>query len=57
MQSIELINRSFSIDVTFLDNIIAAEKAAILKSKIEELLNSLTSQQREAVYLRLSFRK
>ena len=52
MQSIELINQSFSIDVTILDDIIDAEKAALLKSKVEELLNSLTSQQREAVYLR-----
>ena len=52
MQSIELINQSFSIDVTILDDIIDAEKAVLLKNKVEELLASLTPQQREAVYLR-----
>lgn len=52
IQKVELINQSFSIDVTILDNIIDAEKAVILKNKVDELLASLTPQQREAVYLR-----
>lgn len=52
IQKVELINQSFSIDVTILDDIIDAEKAVLLKSKVEELLASLTPQQREAVYLR-----
>lgn len=51
-QTIELVDQPFSIDVTILDNIIDAENAALLKSKVEELLKSLTAQQREAVYLR-----
>ncbi len=52
IQKVELINQSFSIDVTILDDIIDAEKAVLLKNKVEELLASLTPQQREAVYLR-----
>lgn len=52
IQKVELINQSFSIDVTILDNIIDAEKAVALKNKVEELLKSLSPQQREAVYLR-----
>ena len=52
IQKVELINQSFSIDVTILDDIIDAEKAVILKNKVDELLASLTPQQREAVYLR-----
>lgn len=50
--TVELIDQSFSIDITILDNIIDAEDAALLKSKVEELLQGLTAQQREAVYLR-----
>lgn len=52
IQKVELINQSFSIDVTILDNIIDAEKAVLLKNKVDELLATLTPQQREAVYLR-----
>lgn len=52
MQKVELIDQSFSIDVTILDNIIDAEKAVVLKNRVEELLKSLSPQQREAVYLR-----
>ena len=52
IQKVELINQSFSIDVTILDDIIDAEKAVLLKNKVDELLASLTPQQREAVYLR-----
>lgn len=51
-QDIELIDQSFSIDITILDNIIDAEKAVLLKNRVEELLKSLTAQQREVVYLR-----
>ncbi|NLC50651.1 MAG: RNA polymerase sigma factor [Bacteroidales bacterium] len=51
-QTVELIDQPFSIDITILDNIIDAENAALLKSKVEELLKNLTAQQREAVYLR-----
>ncbi|MDR1722426.1 MAG: RNA polymerase sigma factor [Tannerella sp.] len=42
----------FKIDFTVLDSIIAKEKAAILKAKIDRLLSMLTPRQREAVYLR-----
>ena len=52
IEKVELINQSFSIDVTILDNIIDAEKAVVLKNRVEDLLKSLTPQQREAVYLR-----
>lgn len=51
-KNIELFEESFTIDVTILDNIIDDENAALLKNKVEQLLNGLTSQQREAVYLR-----
>lgn len=51
-QTVELIDQPFSIDITILDNIIDAENAALLKSKVEELLKNLTAQQRETVYLR-----
>ena len=50
--TVELIDQPFSIDITILDNIIDAENAALLKSKVEELMKNLTAQQREAVYLR-----
>lgn len=51
-KSIELYEDTFTVNVTILDDIIDAENTFLLKNKVEELLNSLTAQQREAVYLR-----
>ena len=42
----------FTIEVTILDNIIYNETAAILKEKIHNLLETITPNQREAVYLK-----
>lgn len=49
---LEQVSETFSIDVTILDNIIDEETTFLLKAKVENLLNSLSSQQREAVYMR-----
>ena len=43
---------NFAIEVTVLDNIIDSETAVILKEKINQLLNNITPNQREAVYLK-----
>ena len=51
-QNIDFVNESFSINITIQDKIIDAEKAALLKYRVEQLLQTLTAQQREAVYLR-----
>ncbi len=52
IESLEHVNDSFAINVTILDKIIDEEKSHLLKTKIENLLNNLTAQQREAIYLR-----
>jgi RNA polymerase sigma factor (sigma-70 family) len=52
MDCVEIRNDSFSIDVTVLDNIIDKETFQLIKNKIDNLLNSLTPQQREIIYLR-----
>lgn len=43
---------NFSIKTTILDEIIEDENRAIVQQKVEKLLNSLSSLQKEAVYLR-----
>jgi len=48
----EIENYSFHIEACVMDSIIDKEEEEILKHKIESLMNSLTSNQREAIYLR-----
>lgn len=48
----ELATESFAIQVTVLDSITSNEKAQLLQQKVTSLLNSLTANQREVVYLR-----
>ena len=43
---------SFSTKVTVLDSLISDEKKEKIRTAVEELLDSLTSRQREVVYLR-----
>ncbi len=42
----------FVIEVSILDSIIADDECAILKASVEELMKQLTSRQHEAIYLR-----
>jgi RNA polymerase sigma factor (sigma-70 family) len=42
----------FAVEVSVLDIIIADDEQAILKASVEKLMASLTSRQREAIYLR-----
>ncbi len=42
----------FTLEATVLDNIIDVETAAILKKKVNRLLENITPNQREAVYLK-----
>lgn len=48
----EIKDYSFSIEVSVMDSIIDEEERESLKHKVEELMNTLTSNQREAIYLR-----
>lgn len=50
--SIESVADRFTIEVTVLDNIIESETRAIIKKQVGLLLNQLTSNQREAIYLK-----
>ena len=43
---------AFAIEITILDDIIDRERANILKEKVTSMLNKLSDNQREAVYLR-----
>jgi RNA polymerase sigma factor (sigma-70 family) len=43
---------AFSVKTTILDNLIAGEEKIALQTRIDNLLNTLTDRQREAVYLR-----
>lgn len=43
---------TFKTEITVLDALISEEEAAKLKKTVEELINSLTPRQREAIYLR-----
>lgn len=51
-ENIEFVTESFATHVTVLDNIIDSENAEILKKKVSSLLNGLTANQREIVYLK-----
>jgi len=50
--SIESLEDRFTIEVTVLDNIIESETRAIIKTRVGLLLNRLTTNQREAIYLK-----
>lgn len=50
--NINLIDDKFTLEATVLDNIIDVETAAILKKKVNRLLENITPNQREAVYLK-----
>ncbi|SEA25545.1 MULTISPECIES: RNA polymerase sigma factor [Proteiniphilum] len=51
-ETLESVAESFTVQVTVLDNIIDSEDAEILKKKVTSLLNGLTPNQREVVYLK-----
>lgn len=51
-ETLESVNETFTVQVNLLDNIIESEKAEILKGEVSLLLNELTANQREVVYLR-----
>lgn len=48
----EIEDYSFSIEISVMDSIIDEEEKELLKHKVEALMNTLTSNQREAIYLR-----
>lgn len=50
--NIEILNKSHTIDITVLDDIIDRERASIIKEKVISMLSTLTETQREAVFLR-----
>lgn len=50
--NIDSVEDKFTIEVTILDNLIDTEIANIVKEKIKKLLESITSNQREVVYLK-----
>lgn len=54
-ENIDLLNDSFSINITILDHIIDSEDSKLLKSKVETILECLSEQQREAVYMKYMF--
>ncbi len=51
-ETLESVTESFTVQVTVLDNIIDSENAEILKKKVSSLLDGLTTNQREVVYLK-----
>jgi RNA polymerase sigma factor (sigma-70 family) len=51
-ESIEQYANTFSIQVTILDELINSEKKKFIKNKIERMLNSLSDNQKEIVYLK-----
>jgi RNA polymerase sigma factor (sigma-70 family) len=48
----EIDDYSFTFEVSVMDSIIDEEERDSLKHKVEELMNTLTNNQREAIYLR-----
>ena len=52
IETIDSCSDSFTLDITILDNIIDAEESILLKNKVEKLLECLSGQQREAVYMK-----
>lgn len=51
-ETLESVTESFTVQVTVLDNIIDSENTEIIKKKVSSLLNGLTANQREVVYLK-----
>jgi len=51
-ETLESVAESFTVQVTVLDNIIDSENAEILKAKVSSLLDRLTANQREVIYLK-----
>lgn len=51
-ESLVAVTESFTVDVTVLDHLINSEKAEMLKRKVSSLLEGLTANQREVVYLK-----
>ena len=52
LSEIDINRLSFTTEVTILDTIIDEEEKSDIKEIIEDLLNTLTNRQREAIYLR-----
>ncbi len=52
IENIDSFDDSFTLDITVLENIIDAEESILLKNKVEKLLECLSGQQREAVYMK-----
>ena len=52
LSEIDINRLSFTTEVTILDTIIDEEEKSDIKEIIEDLLNTLTDRQREAIYLR-----
>lgn len=52
VENLDVVPESFDVQVTILDDLIDVESAEILKKKVAELLNGLTPNQREIIYLR-----
>ena len=52
IETIDSCSDSFTLDITILDNIIDAEESILLKNKVKKLLECLSGQQREAVYMK-----
>ena len=48
----EIKDHSFSVEVSVLDTLIEEEERESLRNRVESLMNSLTGNQREAIYLR-----
>lgn len=51
-ETLDSFTEFFTVQVTVLDNIIDSENAEILKKKVSSLLDGLTANQREVVYLK-----
>lgn len=50
--SLDSVGDQFTLEVTVLDNIISYETAMILKEKVSQLLENISPNQREVVYLK-----
>jgi RNA polymerase sigma factor (sigma-70 family) len=52
VENIDSCSDSFTLNITILDNMIDKEESILLKNKVEKLLECLSGQQREALYMR-----
>ena len=52
IENIDSCSDSFTLNITILDNMIDKEESILLKNKVEKLLECLSGQQREALYMR-----